>query len=251
LEEFRKWINCEINLTEDELNILQNTDRLIVAGDSFHFFEEEFGRIKVSDFRDLDTDKNAITKFDEFLEAILYNIPIDIMSGPNDPSVCMVPQEPIPRIIFPRAQKFLSLLSTVTNPYKFSLDGLHFLGTSGQNITDLLRSTDGKSSHELMERTIDFGHIFPTVPDTIDGFPFPTRDPLVFDEVPHVYFVGNQERFQQSTVEKPGGKKTVFISIPTFCKTRSVVLFNMRTLEASEYSFLIDNNLAFRLPGET
>jgi DNA polymerase delta subunit 2 len=95
-----------------------------------------------------------------------------------------------------------------------------FLPFIGQNITDLLKYTDGKSAHELMERTIDYGHIFPTVPDTIDGFPFQDRDPLVFDDIPHVYFIGNQENFQRSVVEKDNGAKTLFLSIPVFSRTK-------------------------------
>lgn len=53
------------------------------------------------------------------------------MSGSNDPTSLFLPQQPIPRLLFPWSRRYGKLLNTVTNPYKFSLNGLTFLGTSG------------------------------------------------------------------------------------------------------------------------
>lgn len=53
------------------------------------------------------------------------------MPGANDPAQCMIPQQPIPLSIFNSAAKFGSMLNTVTNPYRFLLNGVDFVGTSG------------------------------------------------------------------------------------------------------------------------
>jgi len=54
------------------------------------------------------------------------------MPGANDPTQCLIPQQPIPRYVFTGAdEKKYSNFQTVTNPYRFSLGGLQFVGTSG------------------------------------------------------------------------------------------------------------------------
>jgi hypothetical protein len=59
------------------------------------------------------------------------NLPVDLIPGANDPSPCMIPQQPVPWIAFEAADKFKPMLHPVTNPYQFSIGDLQFLGTSG------------------------------------------------------------------------------------------------------------------------
>lgn len=113
---------------------------------------------------------------------------------------------------------------------------------SGQNIIDLKRFSEKLTSIDLLKRVLLYQHIAPTVPDTVDGFPFEDRDPLVIeDNYPHVFFAGNQSHAEFSTVEFENGRKTLLLSIPRFSRTKSVLLVNLRTLDVIEQSFDYEN----------
>ncbi len=56
---------------------------------------------------------------------------------------------------------------------------------------------------------------------------------------PHVLFAGNQRKFEQGFYEDKGVKITL-LSVPRFSVTRSLVLLNLRTLEAEEVTFSVD-----------
>ena len=88
-------------------------------------------------------------------------IDVDIMPGEFDPSNFMVPQQPMHHAMFTKTvARFSSKqLHSVTNPYQFKLDQLSFLGTSGQFIDDIRRSTSINDSIELMKLTMAAGHI--------------------------------------------------------------------------------------------
>ena len=111
------------------------------------------------------------------------------MPGEYDPSNLMLPQQPLHHAMFTRA--FASAhkqnLHTATNPYSFSLnvknvkkeeeegrgeekeenkDNILFMGTSGQFIDDIRRSTTLDDPIELMRLTLAAGHLGPTCPGT-------------------------------------------------------------------------------------
>lgn len=97
--------------------------------------------------------------------------------------------------------------------------------------------TMGMSDLELMEQCLRHGHIAPTVPDTLDGFPFQGRDPLVIEEIPHVFFAGNRPEVCDATVNFEDGQRTKLMTIPSFAHTKTAVLLNLRTLELHEQTF--------------
>ena len=93
---------------------------------------------------------------DGFLNEIVSSVPVDVMPGLNDPASYFLPQQPLHksislsviiehpattviwlRCLFPRASREKHL-NRVTNPHDCTLDGIRILGTSGQNINDIL-----------------------------------------------------------------------------------------------------------------
>ena len=62
-------------------------------------------------------------------------------------------------------------------------------------------------------------------------YPFQEKDQFVIEECPHVYFVGNQPRFDTTVIEGPAGQQVRIIAIPKFKDTGEVVLLDTATLE--------------------
>jgi DNA polymerase delta subunit 2 len=91
--------------------------------------------------------------------------------------------------LFPQLQdKQVETINLVTNPHQFEINGINFLGTSGQNISDmLLNSTTPKefdqddSSRCLhrIQQTLEMRHLCPTAPDTLRIYPFKESDPFI------------------------------------------------------------------------
>lgn len=52
-------------------------------------------------------------------------------------------------------------------------------------------------------------------------------------DCPHVYFVGCQPEFATSTIGGPDGQSVRLIAIPSFAKTKEMVLLDTETLEVS------------------
>ena len=93
------------------------------------------------------------------------------------------------------------LLCRVTNPHEFEVDGVAFLGTSGQNIEDIDRYSTDEDRLRMLEHVLEWGHLAPTAPDTLTAYSFSDKDPFVIESAPHVLFAGNQPSFQSKLVE--------------------------------------------------
>ena len=81
-------------------------------------------------------------------------------------------------------------INLVSNPHQFEINGLQFLGTSGQNIKDMLLVSTVEDQKNLSEaeicmskikQTLEIRHLFPTAPDTLRIYPFKESDPFVID----------------------------------------------------------------------
>ena len=70
------------------------------------------------------------------MDKLSQYIDVDVMPGQYDFSSSFLPQQPFNSCLFPNLVDRQSL-NLVTNPHKFELNGLTFLGTSGQNVRDI------------------------------------------------------------------------------------------------------------------
>ncbi len=75
--------------------------------------------------------KNNVKILDDTLLDLTKNINIDIMPGENDPTTCFFPQEAMNKSFFEKSSEHLNLQS-VTNPYRFLLNDVSILGSSGK-----------------------------------------------------------------------------------------------------------------------
>ncbi|KAF8464603.1 DNA polymerase alpha/epsilon subunit B-domain-containing protein [Kalaharituber pfeilii] len=173
-----------------------------------------------------------ITALDNLLCSLLPSISVDIMPGDTDPANVSLPQQPIHPTMFANAKAYLgSTLNCVTNPYHSEIDGVEFVGTSGQTIDDIYKYVEGDDRLGMIERTLRWRHIAPTCPDTLWSYPFQNTDPFVLERCPHVYFVGNQPRFETKVVKGRGGETCRIVAVPRFAETGEVVLVDLETLD--------------------
>ncbi|KAJ0974516.1 hypothetical protein J5N97_016481 [Dioscorea zingiberensis] len=175
---------------ENEQNIASQTVHLVIAGNSVEISQGLLGgqtlvskdQLQLSEpIKELDillTQKGLsksspfhhFTMFAFGLSLLLMQLAaamlLDIMPGPKDPANFSLPQQPLNRCLFPGASVYNTFMSC-TNPHHFELDGIQFIGTSGQNIDDLDKYSEARDKVEFMERTLRWRHLAPTAPNTL------------------------------------------------------------------------------------
>ncbi|XP_019154205.1 PREDICTED: DNA polymerase delta small subunit [Ipomoea nil] len=214
---------------EKDQNIASQIVQVVIAGNSV---EVPSGLLNGQNLGSKDQSKlsEPIKELDILLTQIAAGIPLDIMPGPGDPANFAMPQQPLHRCLFPGSSTYNTFRSC-TNPHCFELDNLRFLGTSGQNIDDLGKYSEAKDKLEFMERTLRWRHLAPTAPNTLGCYPYTDRDPFFVESCPHVYFVGNQDKYETRLIKGPEGQAVRLICIPRFAETGVAVVLNMRNLE--------------------
>uniref|UniRef100_A0A9I9EAC7 DNA polymerase delta small subunit n=1 Tax=Cucumis melo TaxID=3656 RepID=A0A9I9EAC7_CUCME len=176
-----------------------------------------------------------LKELDIQLNQLAAGLPVDIMPGSSDPANFSLPQQV--KSLQPRTPTFHS----------------RFLGTSGQNVDDLEKYSEAKDKLEFMERTLRWRHLAPTAPNTLGCYPFTDRDPFLIESCPHVYFIGNQDKFDTRLIKGAEGQMVRLIAIPRFCETGIAVMvicfyfnspfnivaamLNLRNLECHTLSF--------------
>lgn len=63
----------------------------------------------------------------------------------------------------------------------------------------------------------------------------------MIEDCPHVFFVGNQPRFDTTVIEGPLGQQVRMIAIPRFRQTGEMVLLDTETLEPELIKFNAHN----------
>ena len=183
---------------------------------------------------------------DAWLATLLPTMPVTLIPGEHDPTSTALPQQPIHPAMFPHARAYMDLpgtskeaswFSSSTNPLDFDLDGWRFLGSGGQTLDDVYKYVAGEERLEMMEAMLRWRLTAPTAPDTLWCYPFQDGDAFVMQECPHVYFVGNQPKFETGVVEGPNGQSVRLVAVPRFKETGEVVVMDLESLEAEVVKF--------------
>lgn len=217
---------------------ISNIVRLIIAGNSIRNEKEKAkpSLSLTSKTPILPNTVEAIQCLDALLNKWCSIIDVDVMPGENDPTNHILPQQNLHRCMFQESRNYKSL-HFVTNPYKFEINGLKIMGTSGQPITDIGRYCNIMDPVEIMENCLKWNHIAPTSPDTLGCYPYYDSDPFILDDCPHVFFAGNQDRFDTKICEGKDGQKVRLVTIPTFAKTHTGCILNLKNLDCIPISF--------------
>ena len=195
------------------------------------------------------------THLDSFLATLLPSLPITLLPGDSDPASVSMPQQPLHPAMLPRSRNYAQQptsneagwFDTTTNPWEGDIDGWRFSGTGGQPINDIFKYVEGDDRLEMMEHVLRWRIGAPTAPDTLcrsrehktpehtnkalGCYPFQEEEPFVIEESPHVYFAGNQPRYESIVIEGPIGQAVRLIAVPKFKLTGEMVLLDVDTLE--------------------
>lgn len=177
--------------------------------------------------------------FDNFLLHIGQgNASVEIMPGHNDPTSCLLPQQPFHPTILPKSGP-LKNIHPNTNPCLFNIEDLTVLGSSGEIVDVIHQHSRIEYSTTILRSTLEWGHIAPSAPDNLSCMPFKNTDPFLIDFVPDIYFAGNQSEFAVTTYCTETKPKIQIISVPKFSKTQSVVQVNLSNLDVEEINILV------------
>ncbi|XP_051525884.1 DNA polymerase delta subunit 2-like [Myxocyprinus asiaticus] len=105
----------------------------------------------------------AIRLLDELLVQLVASVTVDVMPGQYDYTP---PQQPLHHCMFPLSVPYPTL-QLVNNPYQAVVDGVQFLGTAGQNVSDIAKYSNVDDHLEILETTLRLRHLAPTAPDTL------------------------------------------------------------------------------------
>lgn len=247
---FNHFIACLTGLVAvggETKDILDSTAAVIVAGNLVTSDDLDREKLrKTATYITKTTEPRSalsIDLTDKVLLSLLDAVPVILMPGPNDPARWLMPQLPFSAALLAKSHSRANL-HRATNPYNAELDGVELLGTSGINILDILRNVpDTKTPLDAMRRTLEWGHMAPTAPNTLPAVSLSGTDPFVFERAPDIYFAGNQPNYEADLLEfvdpldEARCKRTLLVAIPQFCKSFSCVAVNLSNLHSTELTF--------------
>lgn len=235
---------CGLNLKETVSEDLQYTlllehllttpySALIIAGNSL---AEDESKLVGSRVLRPKLDLTVFSRLDSFLFTLCKALPVFIMSGPTDPTSTAFPQLPIHSALFKSCRQLVvsKVLQSVSNPELFTINSeFEILCSSGQPVTDLKKyDFENKLSDiDLMEKTLNYGHLAPTAPDTLWSYPY-VDDPMVITKKPDVYFSANSSEFTSKLRDD-----VLYISVPPFNPSGTLVVLDLATKEVETVNF--------------
>ncbi|CAJ0757219.1 17365_t:CDS:10 [Entrophospora sp. SA101] len=191
-----EYLTGELGNLHDQ-NITSKISRVIVVGNSL---KEQKHTRQGNDNSGLNNE--LFSELDYIFDDICKSTPLDLMPGANDPTNTTFPQQPIQVNLFTKAHQ-----------------NSNFNCTSGQTIDDIFRYVECDDRLLFAEKTLYWRHIAPTAPDTLFCYPFQDEDPLIINQTPHVYFIGNQKEFKTCLLKGSKNQTTRIILLPTFSTT--------------------------------
>ncbi|KAF9368649.1 hypothetical protein CPB97_004403 [Podila verticillata] len=237
LDLLAEYLTGDLGVSKEQVDC-SNIVRVIVAGNSIITPEivEDDTKTKKYGYDRSTFDTEPTTIFDGFLQEICSSVPVDIMPGDKDPSSVTMPQQPVHPALLPSAREY-STFHSVTNPYWTSIDNTTLLGTSGQTVDDIYKYVKSEDRLDMAVKTLAWRHMAPTAPDTLWCYPFKDRDPFIMTKTPHIYFIGNQDKFASQLVTGKQGQRTRVVTLPSFASTGTIALVNLRTLDCHSVNF--------------
>lgn len=176
---------------------------------------------------------------DKYLFNVASFVPIDIMPGPDDFSTAYFPDSEISPIMFPTLKKLINkkVVKLAQNPYVCDINGTSFIGTAGNNIQIMKKYCLNGNGIKGMDKTLQWGNLSPCCPDSVCGFPYTDKDPLILEKFPDIYFTGNGDNFEWE-IKEYYGRNTILFTIPKFSQSFTGVLFNLgkRTVETISFN---------------
>jgi DNA polymerase delta subunit 2 len=198
--------------------------------------------------------KQLLQSYDEadyFLNLCSNSISTYLMPGEKDISSSYYPQVKMSPLMFIHSKQNIErTLFLKANPFNLEICDFSFLITSGQNVDNIrkfslinkISGNEENSALKIMEKVIDWGHLCPCAPDTLRTWPVKKEDPMVLNEIPNVFIVGNQKYFEEDFVKYKNDDDKIIklISVPNFKDSFSFVIMNPKSLECLEYKIELD-----------
>lgn len=211
--------------------------RLIICGNTLSAPDEKLVGSRIMRPK---TSGRSLALFDEYLSVLASTLPVHLMPGESDPTTVAFPQIPIHPALFKHARALLEGMALVleSNPQQFSINDTILLGSSGQPIRDLIGYTEETPESQpgleldLLHHTLKWRHLAPTAPDTLYSYPYSDDDPMVLEELPHVFFCGNCTRFATDVKDN-----VRLICVPSFDATAEMAVLDLDTLDVDVIAF--------------
>ncbi|ANB12700.1 Pol31p [Sugiyamaella lignohabitans] len=242
IELLEEYLSGELGGQNDR-KLVSQVSHLILAGDSVTDFISKEDDANTASATSKNTKyrygadnstfhPEPMVRLDEVVANLAKTVPVSIMPGKLDPVTSSLPQQPFHQALFTSARPLIQskIVTTTTDPYWWDLDGVRIFGSSGQTIDDIYKYVAGDDRVNMINHTLLWRHCAPTAPDTLWSYPFQDNDPFILNETPHIYFVGNQPKFETVHIRE-GDTEVRIIALPKFSETGQFVLVDLETLD--------------------
>ena len=137
---------------------------------------------------------SEIINFDADLEGIASRMAVNLIPGESDISTAFFPRLPMHKSFFPSSFKYQNFRSE-SNPFRCIIDGGEVVVICGSTLKDSMKHYNVTTELEAAKNLLKFGHLMPTGPDTLEVYPYETRDPFCLTKFPNLLIFGGCKEF--------------------------------------------------------